>query len=81
MTPMEQIDQLHKTARASFTPTDLHHEYVQALSVCYQYRNGYGPRKGSIGRKVLRMWIERTRSLRIANEAMETLKASVDFLK
>jgi hypothetical protein len=65
MTPMEQIDQLHKTARASFTPTDAHHEYVQALSVCYQYRNDYGPRS-SIGRKVLRRWIERTRSLRDA---------------
>ena len=61
---IEQIAAIHAEARKSFIPVDNRHEYIQLFSVILQYRDGYPPRKGSIGRKVCRDAIKRARELR-----------------
>lgn len=58
------IEAIHTEARSSFIPRDDRHEYIQWLSVCLTYRAGYPPRKGSVGRKVLRTALLKARELR-----------------
>jgi len=64
MLNMETIQAIHTEARSSFTPRDDRHAYIQLLSVILDYREGYPPRPGSIGRKVCREAIAKARELR-----------------
>lgn len=64
MLTTDVINQIHAEARSSFMPRDARHEYIQLLSVILQYREGYPPRPGSIGRKVCRNAIAKARGLK-----------------
>ena len=64
MLTLETIQAIHAEARSSFSPRDAQHQYIQFLSVILQYRAGYQPRKGSVGRDVCRRAIRKARELK-----------------